>query len=151
MKKSLINKFFNASNSFLDLETSFSLVSEYLNKDFVNILFVINENYDKIYSICLKEKKVIQINNYIKQDDKDDLFKMKEYLDFIFNKKKENKYEAIYFDINIFLYFIKINLEFEFLSFIESRLFEVLITFKDIEDTLIYSSNLKNKRFIPIL
>ena len=151
MKKTLINKFFYASNSFIDLENSFSLASEYLNKNFVNLLLVIRENYDKIYEICLKEKKVIEINSYIKQDDKDELSKIQEYLDFIFNKKKENNFEAIYFDINIFLYFIKQNSEFEFLSFIESKLFEVLITFEDIEDALIYSSTFKNKHFIPIL
>ena len=151
IKKSLINKFFYSSKSFIDLETSFSLISEYLNKNFVNILFVIKENYDKINEICFKNKKAILINNYIKQNDNDNLSKIQECLDFILNKKKENKFEAIYFDINIFLYFINNKSEFEFLSFIESKLFEVLISFKDIEDTLIYSSNLKKKEFIPIL
>ena len=60
LKQSLINKLIYASKSYDDLIKSFNLISEYINKEFVNILLVINENYDKINDICLKEKKSIK-------------------------------------------------------------------------------------------
>ena len=151
LKKSLINKFFEASKSYDDLQESFSLISEYLNRDFVSILLVIKNNYNKIYEICSNNKKIIEIEKYINQSDKDDWSKMMEYLDFILDKKKENKFEPVNFDVNLFIFYIKNSFHSKLLSFIESKLFEVLITFKDIKDALIYSSTLKNKKFIVFL
>ena len=51
----------------------------------------------------------------------------------------------------ILIFYINKNFNFKFLSFIESKLFEVLISFKDIKDALKYSSNLNNKNFTIIL
>ena len=151
MKKSLINKFFDSSKTYENLETSFSLTSEYLDKDFVSILLTVKENYTKINEICLANNKNIEINKYIEQSEKDYYSKIMEYLEFILNQKKEKKFEAIYFDINLFIFYINKNFNFKFLSFIESKLFEVLISSKDIKDALKYSSILNNKNFTIIL
>jgi len=147
----LTNKLFEASNTYSDLITSFTLISKYVNKDFVEILTLIINNYDKINNICLQEKKKIEIVHYVEQKTTDDLEIIKENIEFLLTKKKENNYKSISFSIDMFLFYIKNETNNEFLSFLEDELYENSINFEDIQNYLIFSSAKKNKRFIPIL
>jgi hypothetical protein len=106
LKNSLINKLIYASKSFDDLVKSFNLISEYINKDFANILLIITENYDKINDICLKEKKALNISSYIKNNINDDLYKIKEYLNYIMNKINNYNYISIIIDINVWNFYL---------------------------------------------
>ena len=49
------------------------------------------------------------------------------------------------------MFFIRKNYPLEFLKFLELKLFECLINYKDIEDSLLFSSKLENRDFVPIL
>ena len=50
----LINKLIIVSNYLSDFLNSFSLISNYMNKDFIKILLYIKYNYDKIFEMCLE-------------------------------------------------------------------------------------------------
>ena len=151
IKLILSNKLIEASNSYSNLITSFTLISKYVNKDFVKILTIIINNYDNINKICYKEKKEIKIIDYVEQNINDNLIIIKEKLDFILSKNKENNYKCICFSIDIFLFYIKETTNVEFLCFVEEKLFESSINFEDIKNYLIFSSNKRNKRINLIL
>ena len=147
----IANKLFEASITYSDLITSFALISKYVNKDFEKILAFIINNYDKINNICVQSKKEIKIMNYIKQNIKDNLTIIRENIEYILTKKKENNFKSISFSIDIFLFYIKKVTNIEFLCFLEDKLFENSIDFEDIENYLIFSSIKRNNRLIPIL
>ena len=147
----IANKLFEASITYSDLITSFALISKYVNKDFEKILAFIINNYDKINNICVQSKKEIKIMNYIKQNIKDNLTIIRENIEYILTKKKENNFKSISFSIDIFLFYIKKITNIEFLCFLEDKLFENSIDFEDIENYLIFSSIKRNNRLIPIL
>ena len=159
LKSSGNNDFFIYLKSFLiqtsltydDLENAFNFVSKHSDKNFIVILEAINNNYSKIYDVCYKEKKQLTINKYITQNNNDNYIILKEYLSFILSKKKENNFESINFDINIFNYYIENKYPSEFLLFLEKILYENSVCFKDINDSLLFSSYLNDKGIIPIL
>ena len=147
----LANKLIEAAVSYSDLINAFTLISKYVNKDFLKILNISISNYDKIYKICYEEKKEIKIIDYLELNIIDNLEKIKENIDFILTKKKRYNYECICFSIDIFLYYIKITTNIEFLCFLEDILFENSINFEDINNFLIFCSNKRNKRINPVL
>ena len=151
IKNFLIDKLIFSSITFNNLETSLSLISFYYNKSYIKILSSIYDNFDKIIEICLKEKKQVNLKNYIKLGDEEYSQKFDVYLNLILTKKKENKFEIIKLDIDILMFFIRKNYPLEFLKFLELKLFECLINYKDIEDSLLFSSKLENRDFVPIL
>ena len=151
IKNDLIKKLIYASKSFNDLILSFNLISEYVNKDFINILLIITENYEKINKICSKEKKSIIINDYIKNNNNDDLLKIKEFLNYFKNQINLYKFKPINIDIEIWnFYLLNLNNN-EFFMYLKSFLIETSLTFNDIDNSFIFISKYTNKNFIDIL
>jgi hypothetical protein len=95
MKNSLMGKFISTSENYNNLVTSFSLISDYIQKDFVNTLLIITENYEKINQICSQSNSYIKVNDYIALKVNDDLSKVQSYLDIIAQKKLEKRYKSI--------------------------------------------------------
>ena len=151
IKNSLINKLIDASKTYLDLIKSFNLINDYINKDFTNILSIIIDNYDKINEICFKEKKCIELNEYIKINNNDDLSKIKEYLN-IFNKKiNEYNYKAINIDKDIWNFYLNNFNNIEFFIYIKSFIIQTSLKFNDIENSFFFISRYNKKNFIDIL
>ena len=153
IKSLLENSFINNSKTYNELLKSFSLISDFTNKNFVRILLNIKNNYDKIHEICYKEKEFIAINDYYKQNEKDinELKTIKECLDLIFTNKKKYNYEPIKINKSTYLYFISNNYNKEFLDFIGNKLFDYFLSYEDLENVISFSSQLQNKQFIPLL
>ena len=153
IKSILENSFIYSSKTCDELLNSFSLISEFTNKNFVRILLSIKNNYDKIHKIFYKEKQFITINDYYIQNEKDvnELKTIKECLDLIFTNKKKYNYEPIEIKKSTYLYFISNNYNMEFLDFIENKLFDYFLSFDDLENALCFSSQLRNRQFIPLL
>jgi len=152
IKNSLINRFIYASSSHKDLITSFCLISDYINKNIITLLSIITENYDKINGICLKEKKYIKINEYIKTDQNDDLNKIKGFLDIIIMKINKFNFKSIIIDINIWdFYLLKSSENNDFFIYLKSFLVQSCLTYDDLEDTFNFLSKHTNKNFIAIL
>ena len=151
IKNSLIKGLIPASKSNNDLICSFNLISEYINKDFVNILFIITENYDKINDICLKEKKILDINNYIKNNINDDLNKIQEYLDYIVNKINKYNYKSIIINNGIWDFYLVDSNNNNFFIYLKSYLIQSSLSINDIDNSFIFISKYNNKSIIDIL
>ena len=153
IKAILQNSFIISSKTYNDLLNSFSLISEFTKKNFVNILTSVKNNYEKIHEICSKEKNSISIDDYYTQNNKDinELKTIKECLDFILTNKKKYEYETIQIGIDTYLYFIKNHYEQEFLYYLENKLFEYFLKYEDLENAISFSSQLRRRQFIPLL
>ena len=153
VKNFLLNNLINVSKNFNDLKNSFSLISDFFSMKFDVILLSVNNNYDNISLICKKENQSLNLNNYFNHnnEEKDKLINIKEYLNFILDKKKETLFEAINIDIKSFIYYITQDYSLDFLTFLESKLLDSVISVKNIEDALLFSSNLKSKNFASLL
>jgi chaperonin cofactor prefoldin len=153
VKNMLFNNLINISKNFNDINNSFSLISDFFSMKFDVILLSVNNNYDKISLICKNENQSLNLNNYFNHnnEEKDKLLNIKEYLNFILDKKKETLFEAINIDINSYIYYITNDYSLDFLTFLELKLLESVISYKNIEDALLFSSNIKYKNFAPLL
>ena len=134
-----------------ELIKSLSYIIKFTQKNFIEILELITNNYDKFKEICMAEKKQININEFIQQNANDDIEKIKNFLSFIISEKLKDNYETINFVPNIWIYYINNKFQNEFLNFLEDKLYEGIIQSKDIFDCLDFSSNLKKKNFFSIL
>ena len=126
-------------------------IIRYTNKDFVEMLKICVKNYNKIREICMNEKKQIIMNDLIINNVNDNQEKIKEYLNFICFEKIKDQYETINFDINIWKFYVSNKCNYEFLSFLENKLYESSLNSKEIFDCLDFSSNFRNKSFVPML
>ena len=151
LKNSLIKELIPASKNNNDLICSFNLISEYINKDFVTILFIITENYDKINDICLKEKKNLDINNYIKNNINDDLNKIQEYIDYIVNKINKYNYKSIIINNGIWDFYLVDSNNNNFFINLKSYLIQSSLSINDIDNSFIFISKYNNKSIIDIL
>ena len=151
IKNSLIKELIPSSKNTNELICSFDLISEYKNKDFVNILLIITENYDKIYDICLKEKKYLDINKYIKNNINDDLNKIKEYLDYIVNKINKYNYKSIIINNGIWDFYLVDSKNNNFFIYLKSYLIQSSLSIKDIDNSFTFISKYNNKSIIDIL
>ena len=97
LQNTLKAKLIYASNNYNELVKAFTLISDYSKKDFVSLLSIISDNYDKINEICAKTKSALKINDFINLNQKDDLTKIQNYLEIITKKKLQNKFKAIDF------------------------------------------------------
>ena len=120
---------------------------KYTNKNFIEMLDLIVKNYDKFRSICMNERRQIIINDFIEPSINDNPEKIKECLSFIVSQKLKDLYETVFFNINIWNFYIFNHYQFEFLSFLEMKLYESALNSKEILDCLIFSSNFVNKSF----
>ena len=151
IKNSLIKELIPSSKNTNELICSFDLISEYKNKDFVNILLIITENYDKIYDICLKEKKYLDINKYIKNNINDDLNKIKEYLDYIVNKINKYNYKSIIINNGIWDFYLVDSNNNNFFIYLKSYLIQSSLSIKDIDNSFTFISKYNNKSIIDFL
>ena len=151
IKNSLIKELIPSSKNTNELICSFDLISEYKNKDFVNILLIITENYDKIYDICLKEKKYLDINKYIKNNINDDLNKIKEYLDYIVNKINKYNYKSIIINNGIWDFYLVDSKNNNFFIYLKSYLIQSSLSIKDIDNSFTFISKYNNKSIIDFL
>ena len=139
------------SISYDEIVQSLFYLTKYAHKNFIEILYLIVKNYDKFRSICINERKLIIINQFIEPSVNDNPDKIKEYLSYIVSEKLKDQYETISFDINIWIFYISNHYKSEFLTFIEMKLYESALNSKDIIDCLFFSSNFKKKSFICML
>ena len=152
IKIKLADSVFKVSNSYFDLMNSISLISQFTNNNFVKLISIIKNYYDKINSICYNEKKCIILEyNFEKNIDENELSIIKECFDFFLTMKKKYNFEAIRIDIKTYIYFITNNYNKDFLYFLENKLFDSIIIFEDIKDALLFSSQLRFKKLIPLL
>ena len=151
IKSILENSFIYSSKTCDELLNSFSLISEFTNKNFVRILLSIKNNYDKIHKIFYKEKQFITINDYYIQNEKDvnELKTIKECLDLIFTNKKKYNYEPIEIKKSTYLYFISNNYNKEFLDFIENKLFDYFLSFDG--KCIMFFKSIKKQAIYPII
>ena len=91
------------------------------------------------------------INDFIEPSVNDNPEKIKEYLSYIVSEKLKDRYETIFFNINIWNFYIFNHFQFEFLSFLEMKLYEAALNSKEIFDCLLFSSNFVNKSFAYML
>ena len=139
------------SLSYSEIVEALTYIVKYTNKDFVEMLKIIVTNYDKIKDICFAEKNHIVVKYFINQNVNDNQEKIKEYFSDIVSRKLKDQYETIYFDIDIWKFYITNNCRFDFLSFLEKKLYESSINYKEILDCLDYSSVFRKKSFISML
>jgi hypothetical protein len=151
IKLRLINKLIDSSENYHKLLLAFSLISEYVNKDFVKILEIICQNYGKINDLCFLGKIQITMEDYINQKSNDDLNKIEEYLKILLTNKKRIQYSPLHFSNDIFFYFIEINNNSKFISFLENLLIETSISVKDLQQYLTFSSKIRNNDIILVL
>ncbi len=134
-----------------ELAESLFYIIKYTNKNFIEMLDLIVKNYDKLRSICMNERRQIMINDFIEPSVNDNPEKIKEYLSYIVSEKLKDRYETIFFNINIWNFYIFNHFQFEFLSFLEMKLYEAALNSKEIFDCLLFSSNFVNKSFAYML
>ena len=111
------------------------------------MLDLIVKNYSKFRNICMNERRQIIINDFIEPSINDNPEKIKEYLSYIVSEKLKDQYETVFFNINIWNFYIFNRFQFEFLTFLEMKLYESALNSKEILDCLIFSSNFTNKSF----
>ena len=148
----LINKLIDSSENYHKLLIAFFLISEYVNKDFLKILEIICQNYGKINDLCFSNRKnQISIKDYINQKPNDDLNKIEEYLKILLTNKKRIQFSPLNFSNDIFSYFIEMNNNIKFISFLENILIETSISIKDVKQFLTFSSKVRNNNIILVL
>ena len=151
IKLKLIDKLINSSEDYNHLSVALSLISDFIKKNFVKMLEIICKNYGKINDICFREKKRVNIKDYISQSTDDNLNKIQEFFNIIFTNKKQLKYNSISFSIDILYFFIDRNYNSSFITFLENKLLETCISSKDLNEYLLFSSKNRNKDIILTL
>lgn len=151
IKFSLMDSFIQASLTYDDLISSFSMITEYFQGDLNYILLIINKNYDKINQICFENNTSLKINDFIVQKNEDDLSKVQENL-IIFCQLKLNKgYRAITFNINMWdIYFID-GKNPEFFEFLKTHLIITSLYFAEILEALSFIIKYTKKNMILML
>ena len=139
------------SYSYDEVLLSLKYLSKHSNKDFVEMLKIIVNNYDKLRQICKKDGKNIDIKDLIDTKVGDNQENIKEYFTYIFNQKRIDKYEFIVFDINIWYFYVINNCNIELLTYIENKFFESSNISTDILYSLDYSSMIRKKSFSLML
>ena len=151
MQNSLMGKFISTSENYNNLVTSFSLISDYIQKDFVNTLLIITENYEKINEICSQSNSYIKINDYITLKVNDDLSKVQTYLDIISQKKLEKRYKSINIDLITWDFYLVNNNNPNFLEYLKSHLVKGSLTHQELVESLLYLIRYTNKDFVEML
>ena len=91
------------------------------------------------------------MNDLITTNVNDNQEKIKEYLTYISDEKTKDQYETINFNINIWKFYVLNKCNYEFLSFIETKLYDSSLNSKEIMDYFDFSSNFRNKSFVSML
>ena len=151
IKVSLIDGFIQASSSYENLLTAFSMTSEYVQNDFNTILMVIINNYEKIHQLCFNNKKPLKINDYIIQKYDDDLTKIQNSLITIGQYKLNYGFDTIYFRIDMWDTYLIEGKNSEFLEFLKTHLIQTSLSFSEINVALNYIIKYTRKDLVSML
>jgi hypothetical protein len=151
LQNSLMGKFINISSNYNELVTSFSLISDFVKKDFATILLIITQNYDKIYEICRNYNSSLNIIDFINHSPKDDLLQIQNHLEFITNKKLEKHFKSINFNLNIWDYYLSNNNNKPFYEYLKFNLIIGSLSYDEIIESLLYLIKYTHKNFIEML
>ena len=138
IKLSLIDGYLQASETYQNLLTAFSLIKEYIKGDMNQMLEILIHNYDKIHQICFQNSDVLKLDDYISPKIYDKVDKIQESLTILGEKKLSYGYKAISIKIktwNVYLKHVENPTFFEFLS---SFLIQVSLKYSDIKEVLDY-------------
>ena len=151
LQNSLLGKFIETANNYDKLLTSFTLISDYIKKDFVTMLIIIADKYDKIFTICNNSKKTVKINDYIVQTPNDDLSKIQFYLDTIVQKKIQTYYKCIDFNINMWDIYLSNPNNINFFYSLKNILINSCLYYDDFNVVFCYIVKYTNKNFVDML
>ena len=138
IKMSLIDSYFQASFTYDNLITSFSMISEYVQGDLNKILMIIIQNYDKINQICLENNTSLKINDFIAQKYEDDLENIQKNLITLGQNKLNKGYNAIVFDNNMWDIYFTDEKNSDFFEFLKSHLIQTSLYLAEIIEALCY-------------
>ena len=151
VKLSLIDCYIQASSSYENLLTSFSMITEYVQSDFNTILLIIIRNYEKINKICVDNNKPFKINDFIIQKYEDNLMDVQNSLIILGQNKLNFGFEAIDFRIDMWdMYLIEGNNP-QFLEFLKSHLIQTSLYLTEIKKALTYINKYIQKDFVAML
>lgn len=109
------------------------------------------KNYDKLESICKKEKRFITASDFLEPKLTDDLDDIKKNLDIIVSKRILTNIETINFPDKIWLFYINEEFKKEDLFYIEQKLLKQASCYENIIDCIKFASALRQKKFINLL
>ena len=151
IKLSLIDCYIQASSTYENLTTAFSMITEYIQSDFNTMLLIIIKNYEKINQICSDSNKSLEINDYIILKYDDDLTKVKNSMDIIGKNKLDCGFRAIHFRITMWDIYLSDGKNPEFLEFLKSYLIQSSLYLQEIVEALDYIIKYTNKNFVTML
>ena len=138
IKISLIDGYLQASETYENLLTSFSLIKEYTKGDMIQILTILVNHYDKIHQICFKLGNVLKLDDYIIPNMLDKIDKIQDSLTILGQKKLSYGYKAISIRHYTWTLYINNGKNPEFFEFLSSHLIQVSLNFNDIRAALDY-------------
>ena len=151
IKMSLINGYIQASYTYENLTTAFSMICEYVQGDLNNILTIVHQNYAQINKICVNENNSLQINDFIVQKYEDDLTKVQENLINLGQLKLDNGYKVITFNINMWDVYLENGKNQDFLEFLKSNLIQTSLYLVEIIEALNYIIKYTRKNMTSML
>ena len=151
-KNSLIIKYITSSENYNNLQITFSIIKDYINSDFVTLLSIITDNYEKINDICLRRKLPLKINDYIIPRENDDLSKIQYYLDILTQKKLNYKFKCIDIELRTWdIYLSNLEKNKKFWEFFQSNIILGSLNYEEINEDLTYISRYFGRDFIKML
>ena len=138
----------------LDLEEikeSLEYIIKYTKRSMVEMLELIVKNYDKLETICKKENKYINAQDFLSPNNNDNTDAIIKNLDYIIARKIKAKFETINFKIDLWFFYINNNFNQDFLLYLERKLFEGVFYYEDIIDCINYGITQRHKKFSLVL
>ena len=151
LKMSFIDSFIQASVTYQNLTTAFSMIAEYIQGDLNIMLQILIKNYDHINKLCMDNNKPFQINQYITQKNNDDLNQVQKSLFTIGQNKLNYRYNAIDFKIEMWDMYLMNGNNPEFLEFLESHLIQTAFNLEEIKFGLNYIIKFTKKNLVTML
>ena len=148
---SFIDSFIQASVTYQNLTTAFSMIAEYIQGDLNIMLQILIKNYDHINKLCMDNNKPFQINQYITQKYNDDLNQVQKSLFTIGQNKLNYRYNAIDFKIEMWDMYLMNGNNPEFLEFLESHLIQTAFNLEEIKFGLNYIIKFTKKNLVTML
>lgn len=138
IKMSLIDGYLEVSQSYQNLQTAFSLISEYFQGNLNQTLSILVKYYDKIHQICFQLNDVLKIDDYIKPCITDNINQIQENLNELGEKQIKYGYRAISIQIKTWSRYLNYGGEKNFLDFLSSYLIKISLNYLDIKEALDY-------------
>ena len=151
IKMSLIDSYIQASSTYDNLITGFSMISEYVQGDLNQILLIIIKNYAQIHKLCMENNQVFLVNDFIKQRIDDDLGQVQQSLITIGQNKLSFGYNSIAFRYEMWDMYLIEGRNPDFLEFLKSHLIQTALNTKEINDALTYLIRFTHKNMNVML